>query len=70
MFAFVPPWPLVGLSKYSGITWGKFSDLAELPWYYPPLGWSDEEFGGAMVQPMVPKQELPLVLYQKFLGLL
>ena len=43
--AFGPPWPLVGISKYTGNTkGGGGSDLPEIPWYFLPLVYSDEGF--------------------------
>ena len=68
MFDFGPPWPLVGISKYAGDTRGEFYDIAEIPWYYPPLGYSEEGFKVSMAQPMVPNQDTPIVLSPKVLG--
>ena len=45
------------------------SDLAELTWYYLPIGYSDEVFERAMVRYVVLNQELPLVPSQKVIGL-
>ena len=49
-------------------TQGGGYDISELLCYYPHLGCSEEGFERAMVQPVVPNQELPLVLYQKVLS--
>ena len=68
VFAFGPSWPFVVLSKYSGNTRGKFSDLNEITVYYPTSGYSDEGFEGETVQSIVPNQDLPLVPSQNILG--
>ena len=48
---------------------GRVSDIAELTWYYLPIGYSDEVFERSMVWHVVPNQELPLVPSQKVIGL-
>ena len=44
---------------------GGFSDLDELPWYYPALGYSEEVLKVETDQSMVPNQDLPIITYQK-----
>ena len=46
-----------------------FSDISELPWYYPSLGYSEDVFEGSMFHTLVTNQDVPLVSYQKVLGL-
>ena len=48
---------------------GRVSDIDELTWYYPPIGYSDEVFERSMVWNVVPNQELPLVPSQEVLSL-
>ena len=57
----------MGISKPTGETRGIFSDLVEIPGYFPPLEYSEEVFEKAMVQTVVPNQDLPLVLSQKLI---
>ena len=58
----------MGISKQICNKKGKFSDLFDLPGYYPYIGYSDERFEREMVQPVVTNQEIPIVLSQKALG--
>ena len=48
--------------------WGDFSDLSGPPGYYYCFGSSDEVLEGAMVQPVVPNQNLPLIPSKEVLG--
>ena len=58
----------MGLTKQTGDTRGGGCDIYEIPGYYPHLGYSEEVFERALVQHVVPNQDISIIPYNKVFG--